>query len=210
MKKKLFVTVIAVVIALSGCGNTTPTPTESNTTHESTVNEKPEHLKESTATTDDTSGIQDIAEPYDVTMTLPADFVGETSQEKLDALAEENGYQSITLNDDGSATYTMTKSQHNALLQETADSINQSLSEMIGSETYPNITDVHANDDFTSFTVTTKSTELDLNESLSVMAFYMYGGFYAICEGKPVDNIHVDFVNADSGEVISSSDSSDM
>ena len=64
--------------------------------------------------------------------------------------------------------------------------------------------------DFTSFTVTTTSTELSINESFSVMAFYMYGGMYNTFNGAPVDNAHVDFVNAESGEIINSSDSKDM
>ena len=49
-----------------------------------------------------------------------------------------------------------------------------------------------------------------MNESFSTMAFYMYGGMYNIFNGTEVDNIHVDFVNADSGEIISSSDSKNL
>lgn len=81
---------------------------------------------------------------------------------------------------------------------------------MIGSDDYPNITDIKANSDFTNFTVTTTSTYLDLAESMSIIVFYMYGGMYAIFNGSDVDNIHVDFVNTDSGEIINSADSSDM
>lgn len=81
---------------------------------------------------------------------------------------------------------------------------------MIGSEDYPNFTDIKVNSNFTEFTVTTKSTELNFKESFSVMEFYVYGGMYNIFTGKKADNIHVDFVNADSGEIISSADSSNM
>ena len=81
---------------------------------------------------------------------------------------------------------------------------------MVGSDDYPNFTDIKANSDFTNFTVTTTSTELDMAESLSIMTFYLDGGMYSIFNGTDVDNIHVDFVNADSGEIISSSDSSEM
>lgn len=34
--------------------------------------------------------------------------------------------------------------------------------------------------------------------------------YYHIFNGTTVDNIHVDYVNADSGEIISSADSKDM
>lgn len=211
MNRKFLITVLAVSIALSGCGNASPdASSDAQTLEAQTPTVETTIMEESTSNIDSIGDIEVEKELFEVTMTLPADFVGDTTQEALDALAEEKGYQSIVLNDDGSATYTMTKKQHEELLKETADSINQSLSEMIGSESYPNITDIQANDDFTSFTVTTKSTKLDLGESFSVMAFYMYGGFYAICDGKEVGNIHVDFVNADTGEIISSSNSSEI
>ena len=147
---------------------------------------------------------------FDVTITVPKDFVGDSTQEDIDQSVEENGYKSGTLNSDGSVTYVMTKDQHKEMMKGIKESIDNSLSEMIGSETTPNITDVQANDDYTSFTVTTKNTELDLAESFSVMTFYMYGGMYAIFNGETVDNIHVDYINAESGEVISSANSEDM
>ena len=42
------------------------------------------------------------------------------------------------------------------------------------------------------------------------MALYMYGGMYGIFAGEKVDNVQVDFVNADSGEIISTGNSKDM
>ncbi|MBO6308731.1 MAG: hypothetical protein J6N70_07865 [Oribacterium sp.] len=100
--------------------------------------------------------------------------------------------------------------KHEVLISDVRKQINDSLQEMVGSETYPNITAISANDDFTNFTVTTKNKELDFAESLGVMTLYIYGGMYAVFSGEEVDNIHVEFVNADSGEVISSGDSKDM
>lgn len=104
----------------------------------------------------------------------------------------------------------MTKSQHKKILKDLADSINDSFSEYINTEDYPNITDIEANKNFTSFTVTTKSTEIDMAESFLPMAFYIQGGMYSVFSGENISNVHVDFVNADTGEIISSFDSSDM
>ena len=81
---------------------------------------------------------------------------------------------------------------------------------MIGSEDYPNATAAEHNDNYTSFTVTTKSEELGFNESFSVLSFYIYGGMYNSFNGTPADNIHVDFINEASGEVIDSFDSENM
>ena len=211
MKKKLLLTLLALTITCSGCGSKTSNlDTSSESQAAETVAET-----ESTTESDlsDLNSVGDVKvekEPFDVVITIPADYVGETTQEELEEKAKDSDIHSITLNDDGSATYVMSKSQHKKLMQEMSDNINNSLADMINSDDYPNITDIKANSDFTNFTVTTTSTELGLTDSVSVMAFYMYGGLYAIFNGTEVDNIHVDFVNADSGEIISSSDSSDM
>ena len=207
MKRKIAMSLLICTIALAGCGN-------SDTAADNSTNNSSEMVESSTdedvAEIDSVGDVEVEENLFSVEITIPADYVGETTQEELDAKAEENGYKSIKLNSDGSATYIMTKTQHEEMMNEVASNINDALSEMIGSEDYPNITDITTNDDFTEFTITTSSTELDLNESFSVLAFYMYGGMYNIFNGTPIDNVHVDFVNADSGEIISSADSSDM
>lgn len=146
----------------------------------------------------------------DVTLNIPPDLVGDTTQEELDATCKEKGFKSIVLNDDGSATYTMTKEQHKKLMEEYKIQIDNTINEMIGSEDYPNITSIEANDNYTEFTVATKNKELDMAESFSAMSFYMYGGIYNAFNGENVENISVTFINADSGDVIETVNSSDM
>lgn len=143
-------------------------------------------------------------------ITMPAEYMEDTTQEDLDEVMEKYEFISATLNDDGSATYVMTKGKHKEFMNDIANEYNTMLQEMVASEDYPNITSIKTNDDFTSFTVTTKSTDLDFSESFSIFAFYIYGGMYNQFNGTPVDNIHVEFINAASGEVISSSDSKDL
>ena len=132
------------------------------------------------------------------------------SQEEADAYAKEQGFKSATLGDDGSVTIVMSKTQHKKTMEGLSKTIDEALQEMIGSEDYPNISAVEHNDNYTSFTVTTKSEELSFNESFSTLAFYIYGGMYNSFNGTPVDNIHVDFINEASGEVIDSFDSENM
>lgn len=207
MKKKIVMSLLICTLALSGCGSSNaPADTSTNQSSETT-----EFSTEGDISDLDSLGDIEVDENlFTVELTIPADYVGETTQEELDAEANEHGYKSITLHDDGSATYVMSKKQHRELMEELETNINDTLSAMVGSEDYPNITDISANDDFTEFTVTTTSTELSMNESFSVLVYYMCGGMYNIFNGTEIDNVHVDFVNADSGEVIGSSDSSDM
>lgn len=217
MKKKLITALLATTLVLTSCGNSAnegsqpSTPESTNATNDSPESGSGSSNTESGDLSDlDALGDIEVEENlFTVKLTIPAEYIGETTQEELDAGAQEYGYQ-ITLNDDGSATYLMTKAQHKEMLADLAAQINNSLDELVGSDNYPNFTDIKANSNFTEFTVTTKSTELDMVESFSVMSFYIYGGMYNIFTGEEVSNIHVDFVNADSGEIISSADSSDM
>lgn len=204
MKRKFICILLTLCLTLSltACGGSDSAPETSGTTETSET----EILEEIEAI----SEIETEENLFSVEIKVPADFIDASTQEELDSIAKEKGYKSIELHEDGSATYTMTKSQHKEMMSELAETINSSLSEMINSEDYPNITDITANDDFTKFTVTTTSTELSLVESFSVFAFYTFGGMYNIFNSTPADNIQVEFVNADSGEVINTANSSDM
>ena len=208
MKRKIAMLILTLSLAISmtACGG--------DNKEKATGPEKKEDAsKESDETTDDLESLGDVDVEkgiFDVELTIPADYVGEQTQEDLDKIAEEHGFQSIILNSDGSATYTMTKKQHSDLMDEYRDQINNNINEMIGSEDYPNFTKIEANENFTEFTVTTKSVELDMNESFSTMAFYMYGGLYSVFSGENISNVSVTFVNADSGNIISTANSSEM
>lgn len=141
---------------------------------------------------------------FSVTLTYPASMVDEgTTQDSLnDEIKGIDGIKSATLNEDGSVTYIMTKAYHKQIVDDMAQTIDESMAEMVGSEDYPNFTNVEANEDYTVFTVTTKSKALSLDESLSLLQFYTEGAFYSVVSGNNADSIHVDFVNADTGEVI--------
>ena len=216
MKKKILLSLV-LAFMLTACGSdSSSAPAESKA--EVAMQESTETTPKETESPDLDSPVSSLDAVgdievdkgiFDVEINIPAEYMGETTQEELDETAKAAGYKAV-LNDDGSATFTMSKTQHKKMMAEISESLKASLEEMIESEDYPNFTDIRANEDFTNFTITTKSTELNLSESFSTIAFYMYGGIYNIYNGTAIDNIHVDFVNADSGEIISSSDSKDM
>lgn len=147
---------------------------------------------------------------FSVELTIPADFTESHTQTEWDNISAEMGYKSVTLNPDGSVTYKMTKKQHEEIIEETGKGLNMALQEMVGSEEYPNFTNINTNNDFTEFTVTTTSEELSLAESFSTLGFYLYGGIYNAFSGNTVDNISVTYINANTGNVILQADSRDM
>ena len=146
-----------------------------------------------------------------IELTVPADFLDEgTTQESLDAeVSKADGFISAKINADGSATYVMTESKHNDLMQELRQNIDTELAKMADSSDYPNIVSVSASNDYTAFTVTLSTDTVGLQESIMVMAFYMYGGMYNAFNGTPADNVSVQFVSR-SGTVLESANSRDM
>lgn len=212
MKKlKLFTTAILILttILVAGCSKKTGTV---STTSETTISDSSIEGSED-ETKDNLEAIGGVGVEkglFNVELTIPAQFVGEQTQEELNELSKEMGYKSITLNEDGSAKYILTKQQHKDMMAELNTNINTSLSEMIGSEDYPNYTDITANENFTEFVITTKSTELSMTENFSALGLYMYGGMYNIFNGTPVDNVSVKFINTDTGSEITTMNSKNM
>ncbi len=146
---------------------------------------------------------------FNVTLTIPAEFAEDMTQDELDAEVADGEVKSAKLNEDGSVTLEMSKKQHDEMMSGLADSFQETFDGMINDEG-TNFVSIDYNDDFTEFTVVTTSTELNLTESFSSLALYFAGGMYNAFAGNPVDNICVKFVNQTSGEVIEEANSRDM
>lgn len=212
--KKQFLIAMSLMVTLTGCSpvkSSTPatneTPTNATTdTAEVSTSEEPEPGADETP---DTLSVDKGL--FNVILHIPADFVDEeTTQESLDATVQKEGFKSATLNEDGSVTYIITKEQHKQLMDEVVASINDGIADIVRSEDYPDVSSITANDDFTNFTISIDSSEVGLSESMLALVVYVYGGMYNAYNGTDVDNIHVDFVNADTGEIMESGNSSDM
>lgn len=146
---------------------------------------------------------------FNVTLTVPADYIGEVTQEQLDEAASSKGYKSATLNSDGSVTYVMTRSQHNDLVDGVKQSIQSGLDDLVASADN-RFTSIEANSDFTDFTVTLDGTELDFGEEFTALSLYIYGGMYNAFRGTSIDNVHIKFVSASTGAVIEEANSRDL
>ena len=145
-----------------------------------------------------------------VSVTLPSDFIslgGGITQEELDQKAGDT-YVSATLNDDGSVTYKMTKSQHKKMLDDLVESIDSGLQDMVDEESY-SFTSIKHNDDYTQFDVTISGTELNLADSFATLGFRLYGGMYGILSGHRADNVMVNFYDSD-GNLIDTWNSDDL
>ncbi len=216
--KRILNPLLAVMMMISLCGCSSAEPAEEPAKDETASETVPEETEETVIeeeTVDDPAWdeleslgkIETENGLFFVSITLPADFVGEeVTQESIDANAGTN-YTSGKLNEDGSVTYRMTKAQHRAMLDSISQSIEDSLKEMTESDDYA-FKEITHNDDFTSFDVTLTTEELGITESFMVIAFYMYGGMYSIFTGKQKD-ITVNYYSSN-GDLLNTGSSADL
>lgn len=210
--KRIICVILSASLALSLCAcgkqedsENTPTPQPNET-----VSPSAEPTQESDSL--DALGKIDVeSNLFDVTLTIPAEYMDEdTTQEQLNEDAKQKGFKSVTLNEDGSATYIMTKAQHAEMMDGMKQSIDESLNDMVGSEDYPSIISIEANSDYTLYKVTLNTEEVGLYESFAVLGFYMYSGMYHVFNGTEVDNVSVQFISQSTGEIIEEANSKDM
>lgn len=144
-----------------------------------------------------------------ISLSIPSAYVYGATSSDLEHTANELGYESIILNDDGSATYTITKEQHQAMLNDLATGINEKLNALPNNKQYDDIASIEANDDFTHFTVTLTSGTADFDESMTVMPLKMYATMYNCFNGVTTETIVIDFYNKN-GEQVASYSSAPM
>lgn len=141
-----------------------------------------------------------------VEVTLPVSFIGEgIDVEILEAEAEEMGIKKVTLNDDGSVTYEMTKAVHDEWLEEITTEINNSITEMVESGDFVSIKDITANDDYTKFTMTVDQDAFENSfDGFAALGLGISSSFYQLLDGKDPENysVTIDVVDEASGEII--------
>ena len=216
MKRLVALTAAAVLaLSLAACStapSTADTPAETPAPTAAPTTEPDISLQEAADAISTAEQIEVEDGLFDVTITLPADYASDITAEEIAQQVADGKVHTGVLNDDGSVTYTMSKAQHAALLESVAAQLRSTLDDMIGSADYPNLTAIETNDDFTDFTVytTTQPGAVGLSDEMSVLIYYTCGKMYGIVSGQEPDNIHVDILNAESGELVSSHDSKDF
>lgn len=201
-RTKLLISAILLCtsVLFSGCSQKeTIVSTNSETTSTSNM------VEETTAGREAESDSEFILE-----INVPVELIGDLTQEDLNKICKEKEYKSIIIKGDGMVSYLLTKQQHEKMMKDMKEELDAYLTGIVGTEDYPNCTEVTFNDNYTDFEIITKSTELDLAESLSIKSYYKTGELYNYYNKTPIDNVHVKYINADTGEVISDTNSRDL
>ena len=222
MKKFYLLISLVCSMMLVACGlqsDTVETQEENDTKQESIESSEPIESTVSLESSessdlDSNSSIEDTEEEeeeiFDVEITVSKEISGERTQEELDKFKEKRGLKSATLNPDGSVTYVMTEKQHNEMMLDIKYEIVDSMVAKKVSNENPNIVSVEYNEDYTKFTVTTKSNELSIDDGKSALDYIIYGETYNAYNGTPVDNIEIEWICESTGEVYRTLNSRDL
>lgn len=145
-----------------------------------------------------------------VTVVIPTVYEEVKTQKEADRIREKNGYKSVALEENGSLTIVMTKSQHDELIRDFRTSVDKGISEIIGAGGGSSIEKIEYNEDYSIFTVTVTEEEIGVIERQAADELIMYGALYHVYTGNDADRIRVDYVNAKSGEIIETADSGSL
>lgn len=224
VKTKLLIGILSLTLLLAGCGTsdqTESTATSANATTESTEKSIEQVGSEMAdeALSDITTEVNDAANNIDsdkhllsIEVTLPAS-VDDITDEEIEDLRTEEGYISITRNDDDSITYVMTKNKQKELLDKLENRFADFADSIPGSEDYPNVTKLEVNSDFSKFTITTTAQskdEISLSETMLAAVFYSFGGAYRGYACESDTSVTVDYVCDSTGEIIASGNSANV
>ena len=125
----------------------------------------------------------------------------------LDAVAKEHGYASVTLNDNGSVTYVLTKEQHEELLSKLKEGIDEKIAYLpSSSKSYKDITSISANDDYTDFVINLDAKSISDKTSMAMLELKLLSTMYNAFNGNGNASFHAVYYGTD-GQVLADTDS---
>lgn len=188
MKLSRFFIILFVVMLLAACSDNN----DQNQDTEESANEE--------------SGIEVDKGLLNVEITLPASLVGEDGMEDFEASVKETVDSDITLNDDGSVTVKMSKSDHKKMLEELKEEFVASVDSIIEDESFVTIQDITYNKDLTNIQMIVSDQESFENsfDGFATLSLGIGSLFYQAFDGKDLtkDIITIEIVDQSTNETI--------
>ena len=190
MKKRLWILAssLLALTAIPGCGFSTGAATTS---------------KEAVVTSNSLIETSSKSDQGMVIVEIPGDMIGNNPDAFLEKIKSND--IKVEKNESGGVRYHLTKKQYAQMLKLHAGNIR----DMLANQSYPYITEITTNDDFSVFTIKTKSPKPGVYEKSIAKDIFVYAKTYHVFAGQDV-TMRADIVNAETGEAIDSCDSSDQ
>ena len=139
-----------------------------------------------------------------VDVTIPASFFIGITEEDIIAKAKENNVTETVVNQDGSVTYTMSKSKYKEMMEELENSIVSTVDEIVHSGEYTSIKEISYNEDFTEFDVKVDRQQFKEGfDSFAVFGLVIVSTYYSAFDGKSEEDLQIVFnmIDETTGEV---------
>ena len=140
-----------------------------------------------------------------VEVTIPGDLFEEGELEEVVEHAATQGIKDVTVNEDGSVTYKMTKAQHKEMMKDMADNLLAYVEELRADESFASIYDITHNKDFSVFKITVEPEAFENSfDGFALFGLGTSGMFYQLYDGINPDkvNVRLDTIDEATGDVI--------
>lgn len=202
MKKKLVSFLFASTLILGACGGE-----DANIENAEEVNDEVEDVSENAGDTDEK--IEVDKKLLNIDITLPASLLELDEDEEIDIdemkkEAQKDGIKDVVLNDDGSVTYTMSKSTHREMLAEMKEEMNETIEETINGEDFPSIKDIKANKAYDQYEVIVDKDMYENSfDGFGILGVAFSSMYYQLFEGVNPDDYEViiDIIDEETGEI---------
>lgn len=207
MKTKL-ISAFAVLLLLTAC-TSNPTPKSPDATKPADESVIPPS-SDPTASPNSVDPTDPPAEKINVDknksnveITLPSSMFAGQELDQIIASAKADGVSEVIKNDDGSISYTMSKSVHNDMMSEMKNGVAEYIEELKASTDFVSIKDVKHNDKYSEFDLIVDKTAYEGSfDAFSALALGLQGLFYQSFDGVKDAKVTVFVKDEASGDLI--------
>lgn len=197
MRRTLLVLMLASAVTMTGCGGT----------NEQSI-DNAEHNSNQVENNADSETLGVDKKLFNVEVTIPSDLLEigdeDIDMDKVVGEAKEEGIKDVTLNDDGSVTYVMSKSTHKKKLDEMRREMQDLMEDIATDENFESIKDIKSNKNFTEFDLIVEKALFENNlDAFAIMGIVFPAMFYQLFDGVDPDNYEaiINVQDEESGEV---------
>lgn len=208
----MFSWLLIVVVGLAGCATPSasevPSAIEQDAQTEEDLAAGEDSPSERSADLESVGGIEVEKNIFDVSITLPPDLAGVSSQEEVDDAVSAGGYSSGILNSDGSVTYQIPSDVHEELMKDMRSAVQETADQFVADE--PQIyKSISFDRSVENFEVVVNRAEYENSFTFVSLGLYFAAGVYHVFSGAEDVQLKVKIIDEATGEVFDEYDPSE-